>query len=171
MTVLIASISTSLAPYTPPRAKNAEAAESGESPVAASEKELSSEQQAQVQKLAETDRKVRAHENAHLAAAAGIAVGGANFSFETGPDGKRYAVGGEVQISVSEGKTPADTIVRAEQVRRAALAPADPSAQDQKVAAEASQMAARARMAQVMASLQGSYSDAPPKGSLIDAQA
>lgn len=134
-------------------------------------KELSEDEQAQVQKLAETDRKVRAHESAHMAAAAGIAIGGASFGYESGPDGKRYAVSGEVQISVSEGKTPEETIARAEQVRRAALAPADPSAQDQKVAAEASQMAARARMAQVMASIQSDDAGTSRTGSLIDTEA
>lgn len=168
---MIPSLSATSSPYVPPRTADEKTVGREKSPAGASDEALSPEQQAQVQKLAETDRKVRAHESAHLAAAAGIAIGGANFSFETGPDGKRYAVGGEVQISVSEGRTPEDTIARAEQVRRAALAPADPSAQDQKVAAEASQMAAQARMSLAMATLQSSYGDAPAKGSVLDTKA
>lgn len=98
-----------------------------------------------VSELQATDRNVRAHEAAHLAAAGGLATGGAEFTYATGPDGQRYAVGGEVNISVSKGQTPEETLARAEQIARAALAPADPSAQDLAVAAMAGQMAAQAR--------------------------
>lgn len=89
---------------------------------------------------------VRAHEMAHLAASAGLAIGGASYSYQTGPDGKRYAVGGEVNIDTSPGRTPEETLQKAERIRAAALAPAEPSAQDRKVAAQASQMAAAARI-------------------------
>ena len=57
----------------------------------------------------------------------------------------RYATGGEVGISFGEGRTPEETLRNAETARRAALAPAEPSGQDQKVAAKASQLAAQAR--------------------------
>lgn len=168
---MISSISTHLAAYTAPRSANETTSQSADTRVGQSKAELTAEQLEQVQKLADTDRKVRAHESAHLAAAGGIAIGGASFGYESGPDGKRYAVSGDVQIAVSEGKTPEETISRAEQVRRAALAPADPSAQDQKVAAEASQMAAAARMEQAKRAIQSSYGGAAAKGSLVDAQA
>lgn len=111
--------------------------------------EEASQQQSEKLEVAEleaTDREVRAHEAAHLAAAGGLATGGASFTYETGPDGQRYAVAGEVGISISSGSTPEETLRNAEQVRRAALSPADPSAQDLKVAAMASQMAATARI-------------------------
>jgi len=98
-----------------------------------------------IQDLAETDRRVRAHEAAHLAASGGLAQGGANFSTVRGPDGRMYAVGGEVSIDVSPGRTPEETISRAETIRRAALAPADPSSQDYRVAAQAAQMQAEAQ--------------------------
>ena len=52
---------------------------------------------------------------------------------------------GEVSIDVSEEKTPEETLKKMEQVRAAALAPAEPSSQDLKVAAEASQKATEAR--------------------------
>ncbi len=65
--------------------------------------------------------------------------------YETGPDGKRYAVGGEVPVSLRPGRTPQETIANAQTVRSAALAPADPSPQDLAVAAQASQMEAQAR--------------------------
>lgn len=98
-----------------------------------------------VRELKETDRKVRAHEQSHLAAAGNLATGGATFEMRQGSDGRRYAVGGEVGISVSEGRTPDETIRRARQARAAALAPADPSPQDLGVAQEATALEAKAR--------------------------
>ena len=90
-----------------------------------------------VAELQKVDQEVRAHEAAHLAAAGGHAKGGASFTYQQGPDGNRYAVGGEVSIDMSTGATPDETISKMRIVRRAALAPADPSPQDQKVAAQA----------------------------------
>lgn len=108
--------------------------------------ELDQNEKKQVDELKKTDREVRAHEQAHLSASGGLAVSGANFEYETGPDGKKYAVGGEVHIDTSEGKDPKDTIKRAEKIKRAALAPANPSSQDRSVAAKASSMEAKAKM-------------------------
>ncbi|MDR1854306.1 MAG: hypothetical protein LBR05_05310 [Azoarcus sp.] len=108
--------------------------------------ELSEEDLRRVEKLKTTDRKVRAHEAAHMAAGGGMITHGATYTYETGPDGKKYAVAGEVGIDTSKGRTPEETLQRAQQIRAAALAPADPSGQDRRVAAEASQMAAEARV-------------------------
>ncbi|MGD9852748.1 MAG: putative metalloprotease CJM1_0395 family protein [Nitrospirales bacterium] len=97
-------------------------------------------------KLKIRDQKVHRHEQAHLAAAGGLATGGANFSYQTGPDGKQYAVGGEVNIDTSPVQgDPNATIRKAQQIRRAALAPADPSSQDHAVATSASIMEMKAR--------------------------
>ena len=95
--------------------------------------ELSQEEQQTVEKLKQTDREVRQHEQAHISAAGGYARGGAHFTYTTGPDGKRYATGGEVSIDVSPGSTPQATIQKMETVKRAALAPANPSGQDRAV--------------------------------------
>jgi hypothetical protein len=101
---------------------------------------------AQVQKLTQRDREVRAHEQAHIAAGGRYVVSGANYSFQRGPDGKLYAVGGEVSIDTSEVPgDPEATIRKMRQIRAAALAPADPSAQDRAVAAKAGQIEAEAR--------------------------
>ena len=108
--------------------------------------ELTQEQRAQVASLKSRDREVRTHESAHLAAAGGLARGGANFSYTTGPDNRRYAVGGEVGIDTSPGNSPEETVAKAQTVIAAALAPAKPSGQDRAVAASASQMAAQARI-------------------------
>ncbi len=100
-----------------------------------------------MQALQGRDREVRAHEAAHMAAAGGLARGGASYSYETGPDNRRYAVGGEVSIDTSPGKTPEETLQKAQTIRAAAQAPAKPSQQDLAVAASAGQMAAEARAA------------------------
>jgi hypothetical protein len=106
---------------------------------------LTPEQQAQVDKLQARDREVRAHEQAHLAAAGGLARGGATFSTTRGPDGKLYATGGEVSIDTSPvPNNPAATLAKARQIQAAASAPADPSGQDRSVAAAAARMAAQA---------------------------
>ena len=104
----------------------------------------------QLQQLQQRDRVVRAHEQAHLAASSGLAMGGASFSYQLGSDGKQYAIGGEVRIDVSPGQTPQETLSKAQQKRSAALAPADPSPQDRAVAAQAAmmQLQANAELAQ-----------------------
>jgi hypothetical protein len=112
----------------------------------ASKTELTAEQLQQIEKLKTTDAEVRMHEAAHLAAAGPYAKGGAEFTYETGPDGNRYATGGEVSIDISPiPGDPEGTIEKARQVRQAALAPARPSAQDRSVAAAAMQMELKAR--------------------------
>ncbi|MFN3239472.1 MAG: putative metalloprotease CJM1_0395 family protein [Pseudomonadales bacterium] len=102
--------------------------------------------QAIVEQLKARDREVRAHEAAH-AAVGGQYAGAPTYTYQRGPNGVSYAVGGEVSISTSEiAGDPEATLQKALQVQRAALAPAEPSAQDRKVAAQASQMAAQARI-------------------------
>jgi len=105
---------------------------------------LTQAQKEQVIKLQQRDTHVRAHEAAHLAAAGSVASGGASFTYQKGPDGKMYAIGGEVPIHVTKGNTPKETIAIARQVRAAALAPSDPSPQDLKVASQAAMMEAKA---------------------------
>ena len=85
------------------------------------------EEQEVIRQLAARDREVRAHEQAH-ASVGGQYAGTPSYTFERGPDGVRYAIGGEVPISLpSQGGDPEATIQIAEQVQRAALAPAEPS--------------------------------------------
>lgn len=108
--------------------------------------ELSADEKRHLEQLQARDREVRAHEAAHKNAAGQHARGGASFVHETGPDGKRYAVGGEVSIDTSKvNGDPQATIAKARTIRGAALAPAQPSSQDFAVAAEASRMEAEAR--------------------------
>jgi hypothetical protein len=107
---------------------------------------LDEDDKLQLQALKRRDQEVRAHEQAHLAAAGGYAKGGATFSYEKGPDGRLYAVGGEVSIDASEvAGNPQATLQKARTVTRAALAPANPSSADRSVAAKAAAMAAQAQ--------------------------
>lgn len=106
--------------------------------------DISSEQLREIQKLQQRDAEVKAHEQAHLSTAGQYAAGGASFSYTTGPNGKRYATGGEVPIDLSKEKDPQATLMKMTQVRRAALAPANPSAADRNIAARASMIAADA---------------------------
>ena len=108
--------------------------------------ELTAQEQQQVAQLKQIDRQVRAHEQAHLSVGGDLVRGGASFTYQTGPDQQRYAVAGEVSIDVSPADTPQETLPKAAHIRAAALAPADPSAQDQSVAAQAERMAGEARM-------------------------
>lgn len=111
-----------------------------------SEQDLSNEQRQVVNDLKKRDLDVKAHEQAHMAAGGPVVQGGATYQYQTGPDGKMYAVGGEVKIDVSPERTPEATIRKMQQVRKAALAPAQPSSTDRAVAAQASQVEAQARM-------------------------
>lgn len=113
--------------------------------------ELTPDEKKVVAALEKRDREVHAHEAAHIGAGGGVVRGGASYSYQAGPDGKRYAVGGEVGIDASPVKdNPEATIRKMQVVRSAALAPADPSGQDHAVAsaATAQMAAARAQLAE-----------------------
>ena len=109
------------------------------------QQEQQQRQEQQVQDLVERDKEVRTHEQAHQSAG-GEYASSPTYQFTQGPDGKRYATGGEVQIdtSVVPGD-PAATIAKMQQIRSAALAPAEPSAQDLAVARSAAASEAKAR--------------------------
>ncbi len=117
---------------------------------AASDSDDKSPQQEQqerqtISELASRDADVRAHEAAH-AAVGGTYAGSPSYTLQQGPDGKAYAIGGEVGIDLSAvSGDPSATISKMEVVMRAALAPIDPSAQDLRVAAEAQGLATAAR--------------------------
>ncbi len=106
---------------------------------------LTPEQQKQVLELKQRDQEVRTHEQAHVGASGGVSVSGPTYSYQQGPDGKQYAIGGEVQIDTSEESDPHASLIKARQIQAAANAPANPSAQDKAVAAEGAAMAAKAQ--------------------------
>lgn len=102
-------------------------------------------EQAVLSELSARDREVRQHEMAHQAVG-GQFTGGATYTFQRGPDGVMYAVGGEVSVDISAVPgDPEATLQKAQTIERAAMAPANPSPQDLRVAASARAMAADAR--------------------------
>ena len=83
----------------------------------------------------------------------------------TGPDGKQYAVGGEVKIDISPEADPEATLRKAEAIQAAAD---EPSSQDGSVSVQASQMAQQAQRelaeqpADETAPRLGAYGPPPP---------
>ncbi len=107
--------------------------------------QLNEQQRGELQKLKQRDKEVRTHEQSHRSAG-GAHTGAISLQFTQGPDGKRYAVEGSVPIDLSpvEGD-PVATIRKMQQVQRAALAPADPSGADRRIAAQARRAERQAR--------------------------
>ncbi|MEQ6884312.1 putative metalloprotease CJM1_0395 family protein [Salicola sp. Rm-C-2C1-2] len=107
--------------------------------------ESSPAQQSTVQELRRRDQQVRQHEQAHQVLG-GQYAGAATYTYQRGPDGQLYAVGG--QVSIDSSPIPDDleaTINKMQTVRSAALAPAEPSPQDIRVAQEATRQLLQAR--------------------------
>lgn len=131
-----------------------QAAEKATDKARESSQQLDEAQLKQLQELKARDREVRAHEQAHQAVG-GQHAGSISYTYERGPDGNQYAVGGEVSIDVApvEGD-PQATIEKMRTVRAAAMAPAEPSGQDRAVAAQAMQTMLQAQ-AELSAEQQG----------------
>ncbi|MDP8243672.1 MAG: putative metalloprotease CJM1_0395 family protein [Candidatus Hinthialibacter antarcticus] len=106
---------------------------------------LTEQDQKEVEKLEKRDAEVRTHEQQHKSAGGGI-TGAIQLEYQVGPDGEQYAVGGEVSVDTSKEETPEATIQKAQQIQRAALAPAEPSNQDRAAASKAQRMEAEARL-------------------------
>ena len=120
-----------------------------------------------VEELQKVDAEVRAHEMAHIAAGGEYITSGATFSYQQGPDGKNYAVGGEVSIDTSPVPgDPEATLQKMQRVRAAALAPAQPSSQDLKVASNAASLTAKAmaEITQLMADEQAKQMETAVSG-------
>lgn len=114
----------------------------------------SESEQQQISQLVKRDNEVVAHELAH-STVGGQYAGAPNYSYKTGPDGAKYAVAGEVSIDTSRiSNDPQATLRKAQQIQAAALAPAQPSSQDRRVAMKAEQMATQARQ-QILAQGRG----------------
>lgn len=130
---------------------------------------LTADELSQLRLLKNRDREVRAHEQAH-ASVGGPYAGAPNYQYTKGPDGQQYASSGHVNIDSSKiAGDPEATLQKALQLKRAALAPAQPSQQDRRVAANAQQLAIEARtdMNALLLDIQRS-STSTTSGSTID---
>lgn len=117
-----------------------------ETEIEGSKEKLSVEEKQEVRQLAQRDSEVRAHENAHVVASGRIMASSPVYTFEQGPDGKLYAVAGEVRFRTPPAKSPREKLEIAQQLRHMALAPASPSSKDRMVAAKAAQQETQARL-------------------------
>lgn len=123
--------------------------------------DLTEDEKAVVADLKRQDAETRRHEQAH-ANAGGPYAGSPSYTYERGPDGRSYAVAGTTPIDVSPISGDAEATIRKMQtVKRAARAPAEPSAQDRKVAAQAD---AEMRAAQAEATAQSAPDAADETG-------
>ncbi len=107
--------------------------------------DLSPQQKQQIQQLRQREQEVIQHEQAHKAVG-GPYAGAATYEYTDGPDGRKYIAGGEVNIDTAPERNPKATVRKMDVVERAALAPAEPSPQDYRVASEARQQRAQAQM-------------------------
>ncbi len=108
-----------------------------------SPEKLSQDEERLVKDLQARDMEVRAHEAAHKSG--GASTGAASYTYQQGPDGRMYAIGGEVSVSMKSGSTPDETIANAQAVIASAMAPANPSPQDFSVASSARMMMVKAQ--------------------------
>lgn len=152
--------------------QSARSAQNQSSDPTAGRQELTPEEKEQIRELQARDREVRAHEQAHKTAGGPYA---SPPSYETvrGPDGRQYAVAGEVKIDSSPENNPEDTIRKMEIVIRAALAPAQASPQDRQVAQQARQqlVQAQAELRQQDSPIQAAAEQSPQRSSLEQIQA
>lgn len=153
--MIISSNTTTITPFQPAKVQETED-KAGKQPASttgsgnkddkANTDQISKEQRGRVAELAKTDRQVRAHEQAH-SSVGGRYTGAPSFNYERGPDGRQYATSGEVSIDTSPiPNDPQATLAKSLIVQRAALAPADPSTADRRIAAEAAATATQARV-------------------------
>ena len=149
----------------------------GGAPRAADGEQLDEAEVKEVERLKERDREVRTHEQAHQAAG-GPHAGSPSYDYETGPDGRSYATSGEVPIDIAPvAGNPAATVAKMEQVKRAALAPAEPSGADRAIAAKAEQTKLKAQRElaeQQLEPQESGHGDSPsaaPRGTMVSVTA
>ena len=105
---------------------------------------LSRAEEAQLDKLEQRDAQVKAHEQAHVMAAGGQA-GMPSYTYQTGPDGRRYAIGGAVNISIISNGDDQASLSQARTAERAALVNGEASSADMNTAQTAREVEARVR--------------------------
>jgi len=144
------------APILPPLANESASGRLKLSPEAFAESfGLNDQERTQLRELQNRDAEVRIHEAQHFRAAGGLAKGTPNYTYQQGPDGQFYAVGGNVQLQTSRGSDPEQAKRDAQSFSNAAQAPGDASAQDISVARDALSNAAALYRAQSIDDSQG----------------
>ena len=88
-----------------------------------------------LEKFKNSDSQIRTHEQSH--AANGNTTTPISYKYQTGPDGKMYAVGGEVHLDTSLPSDPKAAAFKLSQIQRASSAPSDMSGADSHIAIQA----------------------------------
>lgn len=100
-------------------------------------KTLSDKEKQELKELKSRDLEVKKHEQTHQRVGSPY-TSSPSYEYETGPDGKKYAVAGSVSIDSKDEETPEKTAEKMRIIIKAAKAPAQPSSKDLSVAADAS---------------------------------
>lgn len=98
----------------------------------------------EIKRMKSWEDHVVAHERMHMLAGGG-AVGAPSYVYKMGPDGKMYITGGEVTLYVPKAATLEGSEVALQNLKKAALAPSDPSPKDMAAAAMATAIIDRVR--------------------------
>jgi len=104
-----------------------------------------SNEQKAIERLKNRDKEVRTHESSHSNNPELIKIGSAQFDYTIGPDGKAYATGGKVTLATGIARTPEDALAKAEALKKASMAPGEPSSQDFQALSAAQSMEYEAR--------------------------
>lgn len=134
------------------------------------EQALSPAERRRIAELERIDAEVRAHEQAHITLGRGLITSGPSYTYTYGPDGKQYAVAGEVGIDTAPEREPQANIDKGQRIQDAALAPADPSPQDHSVAATGRRLEEQGRNAlRAERQSQAATSDESPRDARLQA--
>ena len=108
--------------------------------------EMTLEQSNELKRIQGKADKVVAHEDAHSMLGGTLMLGGPVYQYELGSDGEVYETSGQSRIDMSPlAGNPQATIFKMQQVKRAAMAPLNPSGADRVVASQADQIENQAR--------------------------
>ncbi len=91
---------------------------------------LSDNEQKAVNELKSRDKEVRLHEAEHMRNPELISVGGPKFTYAIGPDGKAYAIGGNVTLTTGKPKSPEDAMQKAMALKNSSMGVGEPSSKD-----------------------------------------
>lgn len=87
-----------------------------------------------LEKFKQTDTNIRSHEQIH--ASIGHTTAPIAYTYQKGPDGKMYAVGGSVRLDTSIPNDPKAAAFKLDMLQKAASGPTDSSAADNTIAAQ-----------------------------------
>ena len=108
--------------------------------------EMTLEQANELKRMQSQADKVVSHEGAHAMIGGTLMLGGPVYQYELGPDGEVYETAGQSRIDMSPiAGNPQGTIFKMQHVKRAAMAPLNPSGADRVVASQADQIENQAR--------------------------